>query len=266
MARVIPVAELATMDDGEPIMVLRGVLTKVYDRSSGTNSNGDWSLQGAVLKDKTGETPVKFNGFDDQKHLKGKEVLLECTKSSKGAFTGVKIKDDEWKGKITRYAWVTASANVGLAEENGNGNGHSEPQPQPRQQEPQSKQTSSPKPPWEHPEPPTSDKSETVKEPPRKRPEPGSIEAAREVEAWATQLAHLQVIAITKVEKYVVPMLAARDIRLDSGQQHAWAMNLAMQLEIEMKAMWRLRNTEYALPKGNGKKGSEPPYEPGQEG
>jgi hypothetical protein len=318
MARIIPVAELAAMEDGEPIMAVRGVLTKVYPPFEGDNDNGHWSFQKAMFKDKTGTAQVKFKDQPDRRHYQGKEVLLQCIKTEKGSFTGVKVKDDEYQGKTTRLIWVTPSADIGLAEEGANGAAAQPPAPQQTPVTPAPvSQTSAP----QKPTPAANSQTPAVDlqasagpqqqapapQPPlaaalqaeaqqrtnggEQRPAPivnGSREAAVEVLGWANQIANIQLLAITRVEKYLAPMVKATlGIQLDSGERHAWAMNLAMQLEIAEKAMWKMPLTEYAMPKANGQHGNggaqqpatvgagaapgnggggQLPYEPGCEG
>jgi hypothetical protein len=281
MAQVRSVADLATMEDGEAILAVRGTLVKVYEHKAGESKNGAYSFQNATLKDKTGSATVKFKDVADKAHLRGKEVLLQCIKTEKGSFTGVKIKDETFKDKTTRFIWVTPSADIGLAEENGNGHGHDDPKPQPRQPEraPKEQQSSQPQ----------SAPLQTLHDPQpngepdrlpanASKPLPGSREAVLQVAAWATQVANLQLMAITKVEKYLAPMVEAKlGIRLDSGARHAWAMNLMIQLaDRSVGSHWNLPMTEYAMPKQSEQTDSYArrddmrcstyDYEPGQEG
>ena len=297
MARIIPVAELAALVDGEPIMAVRGVLTKIYPPFEGDNDNGHWSFQKAMFKDKTGTAQVKFKDLGDQRHLQGKEVLLQCIKTEKGAFTGVKVKDDEYNSKVTRLIWVTPSADIGLAQDDG-------APPAPPAARTTAPQAAAPNPAPSTPAAPPAARQEAPQTPPlaaqlqaeaeQQRTQTngegrttapivnGSREAATEVLGWANQIANIQLLAITRVEKYLAPMVkASLGIQLDSGAKHAWSMNLAMQLEMGEHAQWKMPVTEYAPPKPNNGHGQppaasgnanspahmeEPPYEPGCEG
>ena len=62
---------------------LSGQIVKVYRRRTGTGQYGDWSFQGAILKDESGEGSITFNGWDDvESRVKGKKVTLTPSKSS----------------------------------------------------------------------------------------------------------------------------------------------------------------------------------------
>ncbi len=123
MARVIPVAEISQMEAGQEVLAIRGTIVKVDKRSDGANEHGPWSLQRATLQDPDGKTiKIKFQNLSDQAHWLGKEVLLQCIKNDTGKFTGVRIKDDTYKGVTTRMLWVTPSADIGLAAVDADGN------------------------------------------------------------------------------------------------------------------------------------------------
>lgn len=104
------------MSAGEPVPSLRGKVTNVFKRFTGTNDHGDWSIQTIVVRDETGEAKLKIVDRDEiPKTWQGHEVHAFCKAGDKG-LTGLKIEDDEYRNKVTKIVKVTPSATLDLAE------------------------------------------------------------------------------------------------------------------------------------------------------
>lgn len=114
--RVVPIAQCYELQAGEIVPSVRGVLKEVWDRNSGQNAKGDWALQNLLLVDESGkDIKVKLQDRDAvPKTWKGREVYIYCNDGGKG-LTGIKAKDDEYRGKVSRILSVTPSAHVELA-------------------------------------------------------------------------------------------------------------------------------------------------------
>lgn len=114
--RILKIADVCALEDGETVPSVRGRLTAIYDRKSGQNDRGAYSFQNAELDDGSGKIKVKLKDRDALLPVwKGKLVVISCNESKTG-LTGVKAADDEYKGKISRILWVTPSAHIDLAE------------------------------------------------------------------------------------------------------------------------------------------------------
>lgn len=114
------VAVINAMPDGSTVEAFEGVITAIYapkENQRGENTHGPWIIQNAVLKDDDqNEIAIVFSHPDveqDPKHVKGKRIRLTSTKGDRG-LNGLKIKDSDYKGKVTRSVWVSKVANVEL--------------------------------------------------------------------------------------------------------------------------------------------------------
>jgi len=107
------------LGSGETVPAVKGTIKQVFDQNKGTNSHGDWKLQNIVLTDSAGEIKVKIADRDPiPGNWKGKLVCIECNDGGKG-MTGIKAKDDEYRGKVTRILSVTPTAHITLVDANG---------------------------------------------------------------------------------------------------------------------------------------------------
>lgn len=127
--RIIPLSEVLKMEPGETVASIRATVKAIFDRNTGTNSHGDWSLQGAMLIDASGvEIKAVIKDRDPiPAAWKNKSIIISCHNGDKG-LTGIKAKDDEYRGKVTRILSVTPSAVIELAE-----NTHAESEPEPEE-------------------------------------------------------------------------------------------------------------------------------------
>jgi hypothetical protein len=116
--RVIPISDILAMDHDDTVDSVVGQITKIWKRNAGNNSNGDWSLQNLTLRDQTGEIKVQLKDRDNLgPEWLNRTVSIFCNQGQRGK-TGVKAKDDTYKGQTTRILSVTPTAHVELHEEN----------------------------------------------------------------------------------------------------------------------------------------------------
>jgi hypothetical protein len=115
--RVVPLRDVLGLQSGETVPSVRGRITRVWDRKTGTNSTGDWAIQNLLLKDDSGaEIKVKVTDRDAIPGTwKGKLVYIACNEGKHG-LTGIKAKDDDYGGKVNRILSVTPTAAIELAD------------------------------------------------------------------------------------------------------------------------------------------------------
>lgn len=128
--RIVNISDVLQYTAGETVPSVRGLVAGIFARTTGQNSNGDWSFQNLTLKDSTGEIKVKLKDCDELPlTLKGKQVILSCNEGQHG-LTGVKAQDDEYRGKVSRILWVTKSHHIEVVD------GQQQQAPATRQSEP----------------------------------------------------------------------------------------------------------------------------------
>ena len=96
--------------DGEMLVGpgLTAMCTEVGQRKTGTNANGEWSLQILVLKDNSGQVRLIAWNRDNLANLKGQEIIVSSYKGDKG-WAGCSIEDKEYNGK--KYKQIKLSSN-----------------------------------------------------------------------------------------------------------------------------------------------------------
>lgn len=112
MARIVPLAEIFKCDPGEQLPAIRGKVMSVGKYFSGTTDKGPWSFQKVVLQDQSGKAETKFKGRDELDGTCVGKVMFIVANNGERGLTGIKAEDDEYKGKVTRIALVTPSAEV----------------------------------------------------------------------------------------------------------------------------------------------------------
>lgn len=112
MARIVPLAEIFKCDPGEQIPAIRGKVLSVGKYFSGTTDKGPWSFQKVVLQDQSGKAETKFKGRNEVDATCVGKVMFVVANNGDRGLTGIKAEDDEYKGKVTRIALVTPSAEV----------------------------------------------------------------------------------------------------------------------------------------------------------
>lgn len=109
------IKEAASLDGGEFIPQMQFVIKQAYEPKSGTNDNGDWKLQSAMVQDDTGSIRATFFDFDqDIRNLKGNEVIVKSGKDGKGHPSGIETYDyeDKKKNTITRQITIKRFATI----------------------------------------------------------------------------------------------------------------------------------------------------------
>jgi hypothetical protein len=149
--RLVPISEILNdLEVDETVLAVRGTVKRVWDRNEGTGDNGDWSVQNVVISDGKKELKVAVWNHDPiPVKWKGKEVLIECSKSEKHGWVGVKTEDNEHKGKITRQLKVTKAGEINLASERDEGGGDDEPAPDKKKSAPTDDETPAPAGNWQ---------------------------------------------------------------------------------------------------------------------
>lgn len=112
MSKVYSTNEVINLPPDSPVPCFKGKLVSLWPAKSGQNERGDWSFQNGEVKDGLGKT-IRFT-LKDRAALKapnGAEIVFICHSGNRG-LTGVKAKDDEYKGKSQRVLWVTSTAEV----------------------------------------------------------------------------------------------------------------------------------------------------------
>lgn len=223
--RIIPLSEVLEMSDGETLVAISGKIADVYKANKGTNSKGDYSLQNVTLEQAGTKIRLLLSNHDTEipNSWKGKKITIEAHKNDKGKWTGLYVFDDTYKvdkGEAKtpeRRIKVTSTAIIsedGVNEERGGGS--------PEDQEPHR--------PARQPQREQADFKQEAQRPASESHHRPSGMA--EIVKAADQIATLQLVAICAVESYVRPYIKAKTgLDLDAAGAHAWAMNIAIQLE-----------------------------------
>lgn len=113
--RVIHLSEVLQMEPGETVTATKGKLKAIFERNTGTNEHGDWSIQNVILAD--GEVEMKVKVCDRDAAIpsawKGKLIYLTSVNGEKG-ITGLKVKEDTYKDKTSKILSATKTAEIGL--------------------------------------------------------------------------------------------------------------------------------------------------------
>lgn len=213
------VKEAIESNDDEPVLAIRGTLTKLFRPMTGDNQFGPWSLQNGSLKDQTGEIKVVFSNRDEvPQDYRGQVIEVRCTKGQKGGFSGVKRTTDKKDGK-------TPKLDIGKAGEVFLFNNEHAPEPRSHAKAPSSPQEPSQPPPGVNTAPPSQAPS------PRVPDEAGNLAEglSRIHEILNTQLA-----VISYVHSYLVPAVKERTgITIDQPQEAALVQNCLIQMYYE---------------------------------
>ncbi len=123
--RIIPLSEVVKMEPEELVLAVSATVKAVFDPKEGGQGDKAYKFQDIILKD--GKTEFKMTIKDRfdwtmPSDWKNKKILVNCTKSDKHGFTGVKVKDGSYipKGKTKAdeikqtVLWVTATGEIAL--------------------------------------------------------------------------------------------------------------------------------------------------------
>ncbi len=117
------VAEIKAMPEDDTVFCFIGKIKKRYARIAKENDRGPYSFENLDLTDATGsEIKAKLKDCEPlpAEMTVGKSISILAHKGDKG-WTGVKAKDDEYKGKVSRILWITPSAVISLQATPGQG-------------------------------------------------------------------------------------------------------------------------------------------------
>lgn len=106
-------ATLKELGDGAVFGEIKGTITKVWERKSGTGQHGEWSFQNCGFTIDGGDKiTLKFSGFPDQSDLAGKPFHAKSTKGDKGTHgLKVEIYRDKPVVVVTKSAQILGDGN-----------------------------------------------------------------------------------------------------------------------------------------------------------
>jgi hypothetical protein len=110
----VSLAELKKTSFGVPVTV-RGVLSDVKERKSGSGKRGPWSFQGAKLTEGKEYVYVSFQGHEDVSALDGREITIISSDEAE-AYQGAFWDEEEYQDKKYKKLIVTKSAAVEAGE------------------------------------------------------------------------------------------------------------------------------------------------------
>ena len=235
-----PLPDVAELPDSALVYRCIGILKNVYPRKSGESAKGPWALQNLELADSNGFTlPVVLKDHDSEvpKTWKGREVMLEAYQGEK-AWSGCYAFDDDYNGKVTRKLKLTKTGQVSLVE---GGERPAAAQQPHAQQKPAGGTTAAQGQPKSEGKP--------NEQPSKEETEKQQREKLTAATRCAIQLANLQLLSLNLTETYTAPRfekVAGR--KLTEVEKHAWAMNMAIELERE-KQQFRMPDRKLLDPK-----------------
>jgi hypothetical protein len=227
------VAEAIASNEDEPVLAIRGTLTKLFKPMTGEGQYGAWSIQNGAIKDKTGEIKLCFSNREAvPDDWRGQVIELRCTKGQKGGWSGVKrtVNKKDKKEQLE----ITEKGDVILFDA----------EHEPEQPDGQEKAASRPQEP-----PQTSPRASTATEPPTTSKGRSEAELLADGLAAMYQIMNTQLAAITLVHTYLVPAVKERTgVQIDANQEAALVQNLLIQMYYQ-KSHWNFRQKAYPLEK-----------------
>lgn len=97
---LIPLKQVPTMEDREPVMGTSGTVKSVFAQKTGIGRDKDGSIQNILLTD--GRTEVKVVIWDRDeipKKVIGKKLTITQAKNGKGQWAGCTVEHNEYQGK-----------------------------------------------------------------------------------------------------------------------------------------------------------------------
>ena len=188
-----PFAAIKSCADKQPLACIEGTLTALYGRKTGTNSQGEWSIQNGEIAADGIKYPIFIKDRDElPSGLKNEKIRISSYSGQKG-ISGLYVMDDSHNGTTTRKIKITPTANI----EQVAVSSPSSPQPQPDQ--PSDNDGG-----W----PDENSLQQPAQQPaqkPAQKParEPGVVKAKKVM----MQLANCQILAAAAVVKVVAPKI-----------------------------------------------------------
>jgi len=225
------IQEAINAEIDEPVLAIRGKLTKLFERFSGESQYGVWTLQNGQLADDEG-TVIKLqlsNREEMPQAWRNQTIEIRCGKGAKGSgYTGVKrIADKKDKSPVLQ---LSDKAEVFLFK--------SEHQPE-TEELPKQPQTAAPNgAPKASGSPPAASqapKSNIIPAADEFAPEPppapkGATAQMAQGMSQMYQIANTQYAAIRMVHEYLVPSLQKHGITVDPQQEAALVQNMLIQM------------------------------------
>lgn len=216
------IQEAINAEIDEPVLAIRGKLTKLFERFSGESQYGVWTLQNGQLADDEG-TVIKLqlsNREEMPQNWRNQTIEIRCGKGAKGSgYTGVKrIADKKDKSPVLQ---LSDKAEVFLFKD--------EHQPE---STPANGNAKAPTSPQDAPKPSGSGvipKAEDYAPEPAPTPKGATAQMAQGM-AQMYQIANTQYAAIRMVHEYLVPSLAKHGITVDPQQEAALVQNMLIQM------------------------------------
>ncbi len=212
-----PLSQLGAMADKQNLACIAGTLTKIYKPKTGENSNGQWSIQNAVIKgtDGTEVTLWMKDRPEIPTNQQGRFMILTAKQGDKG-LSGLYVMDDDYNGKITRKIKVTPTAE--LAYQDG--------QPAPQQQRPQQGMQAAQQAAAESwgPEPQQPETSQAPPQQSRQTPKPqsGEHDLIKEAKRTIIQITNLHLLVAKAVDAVEAPRYKeATGMDMTEGQRQA---------------------------------------------
>lgn len=116
MPKTATIKELLNPDeyaDKSVVMRVTGKLTKLFKPKTGSNNNGDWSLQNGEIQDSTGSMSICFSNNEQLMTARNKVITIEAVQSKQHGWTGLKVEDREYpEGTWIRELKATSTANI----------------------------------------------------------------------------------------------------------------------------------------------------------
>jgi len=103
------------LPDKAVVYAFEGTVKKTFQRSAGTNTNGDWSIESAIVADAAGdEIKVMVKDRAPMGFQVGQFLNFEAHKGDKG-YSGLYAEDDEYKGNVRRILRATPTCHINFA-------------------------------------------------------------------------------------------------------------------------------------------------------
>lgn len=229
------------MEKGEKPPAIQVTLTKLFDRKSGANEHGEWSIQNGEFSDGQTAIPCMFKDRPEiSKSWKGRELLIECHRGEKG-LNGIVVHIDTHDGKTKKVLRITPTAEVSLVDGG--------PAPAVEPQKAASKPSNA------------QQQSKPQQAPPPQEKPVGEKQQLAQVMEEAYQVANLQLLCWKVIDDYSEPRFQQRTGRkLTSEERQQLFANMVITLK-EQKAHWKMPKKAFAAKKQEAKPQTPPPAE-----
>lgn len=225
------IQEAINAEIDEPVLAIRGKLTKLFERFSGESQYGVWTLQNGLLSDDEGTT-IKLqlsNREEMPQSWRNQTVEIRCGKGAKGSgYTGVKrIADKKDKSPVLQ---LSDKAEVFLFK---NEHQPEEDEPakpaKPAQSAAPNGDAKAPSSPQDAPKPSGGG---VIPQASEYAPEPPLSPTSKMAQGMAQmyQIANTQYAAVRMVHEYLVPSLAKHGITVDPQQEAGLVQNMLIQM------------------------------------